>query len=403
MNKGCFFVYFFLILLILLQFYNGLDLTHHVHNTWIFNQMIVNQEFTIYDPYLLNGEQITFLYGSIIYTIGGVLWFLFSYYTVDVIMIIITILNFLIFKKLFKQDNLTILILMTSFVSFIQPDTFVAYFSLFLFWLSFLLLHEKRKYWKIPLILSILNHPVYLIPSLYFILKDKKLIPVFITIIAYFSIISFYFSKTGSITLYLPIVFLQRIIFALTPIILVNDFFKELNNEIKKDNIVKKLLNNVKKFLFHKLPIIHIILIVIFSIAVSLFLIGNVTSYQFSNLNEFITINSMPAQISVLFNNFPNITGIVRNVDYFWLPSILLNKEGVILTEGSFRENNDITLDLKPFYWSNETQYEEYLDENSVDYVLFCKNCITPTNEKRILLKEYALVWENEYYYLFMV
>ena len=61
-------------LFILSVFFNGLDLTHHTHNSWLYNQMIRNWDYYSTDPYL--GEQITYAYGVPAYIVGGLLWFI---------------------------------------------------------------------------------------------------------------------------------------------------------------------------------------------------------------------------------------------------------------------------------------------------------------------------------------
>ena len=85
-----------------------------------------------------------------------------------------------------------------------------------------------------------------------------------------------------------------------------------------------------------------------------------------------------------------------------WLPS-LINTNNITLTECSFIENNNIRIEGQPFYWNNLNEYINFINNNEFDYVLFCKHCDPPTNEKDLLEQIASVYWENDYYYLYSV
>ncbi|PIU88774.1 hypothetical protein COX58_03400 [archaeon CG_4_10_14_0_2_um_filter_Archaea_38_6] len=416
-----YFNYLCLILLLLFQFNTGLDLTHHVHNAWLFHEMILNHEFLAHDPYLLEGEQLTFTYGIIAYPVAGISWFLFSFFTIDVLMFIITIVDFLILRELLKKDSLLLGIIILSLSFHILGDTYVAHFSNMLFWLGVLMFYKKKNYWQIPIILSCINHPVYIIPSLYFVLKDKKLLAIIGALILYFITLAYLFAQTGEASSYLPLVFLFRLLIAMSPIILIEDVFREIykniynlgesikknikNKEVHKtsNKIVKesrKNINLIKEFLMFKIPLVYVILVVCITIIITqniIFLVG-------LNPNNLFFLTSPDTIKTEFFQGFPNITGTVRTIDYLWLPTLLYTNENMTLTEGSFRENNNINLNLGlgSFYWTNES-YAEFVNSSDFNYVLICVQCNPPTNEGEILDGNYPLVWSNDYYKLYSI
>jgi hypothetical protein len=99
---------------------------------------------------------------------------------------------------------------------------------------------------------------------------------------------------------------------------------------------------------------------------------------------------------------FPSIQGYLRVVDYEYTPILSqLHKLNVVLTQGSFFENNPIKSDYF-VEWDNETEYFNYLSEDNVSHVLFCKYCIQRTNEY-YLFNNSMKVWQNDYYTLLEV
>lgn len=377
--------------------------------------MIINHEFYAYDPYLLSGEQLTFNYGIIAYPLAGLLWFVFSYFTIDVLMAVITVIDFILLSKLLKKHSILLSIILLSLSFHVAGDTYVAHFSNMLFWWGVYSFYRKKRFWQVPIILACINHPAIIAPAAYFILKDKKLLAVIGVLLAYFVSISYFFAQSSSFHFYLFFVFLFRLIICLSPVILIEDFFGELKKSIQgfdkmisrvdknySKKFVKKSEENInvlRKIVFFKIPLIYVILIVIATIILT----QNIIYLIFFNTNNLFLLTSLNQVQSSLFNGFPNISGEIRTIDYLWLPSLIYFNENITLTEGSFRENNVIKIENEPFYWSNRSEYSFFVQKDSFDYVLFCKLCSPPTNEKEFLDDYYSLVWENEYYYLYSV
>jgi hypothetical protein len=107
-----------------------------------------------------------------------------------------------------------------------------------------------------------------------------------------------------------------------------------------------------------------------------------------------------------LFNAFPNISGTMRVVDYDYLPSAYyFHAKGLTIATGSFFEGWIVQTRRK---WDDEREYQQYLDDHHIDYVLVCEACgaVFPgahSSEKAILSAHYPAVWENEYYMLYRV
>lgn len=405
------FPYLCLGLLLSSQFIYGLDLTHHSHAAWLYNKMIIEQRFIAQDPYLLGGEQLTFTYGIIIYPITGLLWFIFQTFTVDIVMFILSILVFIILKKLIKKEWI-VGVLTLSMLFNTVGDTLVFYFSNVLFYFGILLYYKKIRFWQVPIVIACINHPLTLIPSIYFVLKDSKLFAVFGTIVSYFIIISLFFSQTSKIPIYLPLVFIVRVLLLIIPIVLIEDVFtkfyeviyslhkkvisstdikiiKKVSKQIVKHS--KKNISSIKKFVNLKIPLPY----VIFLIGFVCFLTATITlSFTGANYRTYFI------STTELFDNFPNITGNMRVIDYLWLPSLMFSNDNITFSDGSFRENNNINFASN--YWTNESYYNFILDK-SFDYILVCKLCNPPTNEFDILNDNFELFWENEYYYLYEI
>jgi hypothetical protein len=329
-------------------------------------------------------------------------------------MFLISISIFIVIKKLINKD-LIIGFLTLAMLYHPVGDTMVFYFSNFLFFVGLLMFYNKKKFWQIPIILACINHPFTILPSLYFILKDKKLLAVFSTIIVYFAVLTFLFSQDSNYPAYLPLVFLSRFLILITPILLIEDVFKsfydalysihntveesiknkqvrKLSKRILKDS--EKKISFIKKLLTYKINTFTVLIIILITIVLtsstifSFYFEGyDYSIYSYNSTNEF-------------FQNFPNISGRVRVVDYLWLPSLLYTNENITYTEGSFRENNNVNFEVN--HWLVE-DYWFFMNESTINYVLICKQCNPPTNEGEILEEYYPLVWENDYYILYNV
>ncbi|VVB74245.1 Uncharacterised protein [Candidatus Tiddalikarchaeum anstoanum] len=403
--------YLCLIILLASQFIFGTDLTHHLHNAWIYNTMIKECRFIPYDPYLLNGEQITFAYGLVAYPVAGLVWFLLGEYTIDVLMALSSIAIFVILKMLVKND-LPVSILTLAMLFHTLGDTYVFYISNLLFYLGLLLYYKHVKFWQVPIILSCINHPIAILPAIYFIFKDKKLFAVLSTVIVYFLVITFLFSKSASMTPYLPLVIIARTFLLLFPVFIIEDLYKGFNNAADNihtkiaaysrnrtvTNISKKIITSskknisfFKKLFDFKVPLLYVIAMVL----ISMFSVLILSQIYFQTWNY-----SLYAFNDKLFYNFPNISGSVRVVDYNWLPALLFTPPNVTFFGGSFRENNNI--DFSTHVWDNSSYYS-FLVNNSINYVLVCKQCNLPTNEPIIVRTFFSKYWENDYYTLYIV
>ncbi len=388
MNFKTLFPYLCLALVLISHLVFGLDLTHHSHNAWLYNSMILEGRFLLQDPYLLNGQQLTFVYGIIVYPIAGLLWFIFNYYTVEVLMLLITLIDFILLRKMLK-NNVWVGFLLLSLILHTIGDTLVAHFSIMLFWLGTLLYYKKKRIWQIPIILSCINHPIMIVPSIFYMIKDKKMIPILSIIFLYFAGLSAFFAQSSSLTYYLPFIFLFRVLISLGPIFVLEDSFKKYNH---------KLFNWVRDFLSYKVTIYQVILI---SMAIILIVQNSVITIGLQ-VGTFLLTHSLTQVRQDFFEDFPDINGTLRIVDYHWLPSVVLNNENIVSTEGSFRENNNIKLEFQRFYWTNDS-YAEFVNENNFDYIMICKKCTPPTNENEFLELYYNLFWENEYYSIYSI
>lgn len=407
------FPYLCLLVLLIGQFNFGSDLTHHLHNSWIYNKMIIEQRFIPYDPYLLSGEQITFAYGLIAYPISGLFWFIAKDYSVDILMALCSILAFFLIKNLLKQDFPTS-ILTLSMLYNVLGDTYVFYVSNVLFYLGLYLYYNHKRFWQVPIILACLNHPVTIIAATYFILKDKRLFSVLFSILAYFLVVTFFFSKTATLTFYLPIVFLTRLFMLLFPVFFIEDIYSEFYNTIyhihktigkyTKSVVIKKVSNDIlqkskkqipiiRHFMDTKIPLSYMLLIEITTV----FLAIVIMQLFFQTWNYSLYTFKVD---SVLFNSFPNITGNIRVVDYAWIPSLLFSKENITFYGGSFRENSNNN--FSPNLLTNDSYYAS-LRSSNVTYVLVCKQCSMQNNELELLRSNFILYWENDYYYLYKV
>ncbi|MBN1923447.1 MAG: hypothetical protein JW791_01655 [Nanoarchaeota archaeon] len=391
MNLKQVFPYLCLFIVLLSQFNFGADLTHHAHNTWIYNKMISEQRLILLDPYLLKGQQLTFFYGIITYPLSGLLYLLFSNYTVDVFMAIITVIDFILLYKILGKNRVVFGVIILSLLFHTIGDTLVAHFSNMLFWWGVYAYYKKKKFWQLPFILSALNHPFTLLVALYFGLKDKKLFCALLATLSYFIILSLIFSKNSNFNIYLPAVFIVRMLILLAPAAVKEDYFRNSKN---------KIIKKVSSFLSCQITVYELILIIS-----SLTLLTIVVcSSLFIITGHYFVLKSIDDVSSRFFEGFPEINGTLRIMDYYWLPFLIYDSQGFTSTSGSFRENNLVSL-IPPTHIVEfeKNEYSDMIIKEGINYVLYCKECYTKSNEKDLLDSYYNLVWENDYYLLYEV
>lgn len=357
----------------------GLDLTHHSHNAWFYHDMIKAGNFTSTSPYFTS--QITYAYGVPAYFIAGLLWFVFGIHTINLIIGLTIVINYIILKKWLKNDYwISFLILINLFFTIF--DSYVAAFSNCLFWLASYAYFKKKKWWSIPLLIAAFNHPYVLISSLFFAVQTPILIIPLSLMLSYFLVASVAFTSGIFLPIYTIFMALGRIVTNLLPIMLLT----------ARDKL------NLKNFkIIEKLSKIKIGLPALFGI-----LIISVPLIIFLTIYTLVLVPDTLLMDYSMFEGIPLINDTVRVVDYLYLPSVyVLPFYGFNLEAGSFRENNP--QHMVSLVWNNKTEYDTFLESNELKYVLMCKMCNPKSNERQVLRENYPLIWENEYYYLYNV
>jgi hypothetical protein len=332
--------------------------------------MMVENTILLKDPYLLDGEQYSFIYGVTGYLISAVFYPFFTYLTIDALMFLLSIINLVLLSKLIKKNNLTFIIVLFSILTFPLQDSYIIYLSLTLFWVA-LVMYKNKRNWKIPLFIACFNHPVTLIPSLYFLFKDKRgWLIISAPIIVYYVISSFLFSSSLVFHIsYFVNIILRAIIF-LSPILVE-----------KNINFIKKVFKHPSQFIM-KSTLVVITLLIIF----------NETNFNL------LTLPHKELLTNDVSEGFQLINGSIRVVDYAFLPAVYhFPKNNIILGVGAYRENNPINNYHQLYRTLND--YKEGVEV--YDYVLHCKYCNPPVNDKLYLDEYFNKVGENDYYFLY--
>ncbi len=370
--------YLFLAITLFSLVMTGFDFTHHAHNSWLYYQMIKNWDFTGVDPYFTS--QITYAYGVIAYFFSGLLWFIFGIHSITIIQIICILVSYYILTKLFKQDRwVSLLIVLNMFFTIF--DSYPSHFSNCLFWVATYGFYKNKKWWLIPLLLAAFNHPFVLIASLFFTVKQPWLIIPQSLILSYFLIATSIFTNDLFLPVYTIFMGFVRMFLCLLPILLLS---KEDKINIKNF----KILRDISK-INASLPTIISLMVLEGGLIVALAVF--VLVMQPTNVVDF-----------TMFEGIPAVNGTLKVVDYLYLPSVfVLPFEGYTLYDGSFRENNP--QHLVQTLWSSISEYDNFLNENNISYVLFCTMCNPQSNEKEMLEGNYPLVWSNDYYTMYSV
>ncbi len=371
-------------LLILVQFFPGVDLTHHLEASRLYHEMIAQGIVYLKSPYLLAGEQLTITYGSAYYLLAGLLWYVFERFTVDALIIISTLLSFLIIVKM--TDSLRYRLIALLFISAMSiPDAYVACLANLFLWLAAYMFKKGKKYYQVPLIIGCLSHPFSIIVGLYYAYKDKRNIIIIVIAAAYFLAIATIFTSQGNIIL--PNIFLiallGRAFIGLYPILLNQKLHQKVVSWSIALVAVGVIPCNAVQFLIIEPNQVH----------------GFYDNYR------------------SLFKNFPNIKGNMRAVDYNYLPSAYyFHQKGLTINTGSFFESwvHNTRRD-----WKSVEEYERNLKDNNISHILICKKCgtgsLAPVQkqaflvgdpgvnplEKKVLAERHKLIWENEYYKLY--
>ncbi len=358
---------------------NGLDLTHHMHNAWIYNTMIKEGRIILYDPFFK--DQITYAYGIVAYIVAGLFWFVVGSLSIKVVIALCILIEYVVLLKLFERDDLWIFLLTLLNLFFTIFDAYVAIFSNCLFWLAIYAYYNKKVWWPIPLLISAFNHPYTFISSLFFLIEEPTLLMPEALIFAWFILSTKTFSTSTYIPVYTIFMAAARVLANIAPIMALF-----LKGRIHKTDV--KVLEAISKVTV-TLPQMITFSIVIYSV-------GFTIAIYFLVVQPFGYIDES------MYDGMPHVDGIIRVIDFIHLPSVFwLPKHNLTLEEGSFRENDPQYLVWR--YWDNFSSYEYYLDSNNISYVLVCNRCNPPTNEIDLLKEHFPIVWKNDYYMLFYV
>lgn len=349
-----------------------MDLTHHLETARLYHEMIREGRFLLHNPYLLAGQQYTFTYGIPFYAVAGVLWFVFDRFTIDLIMCLITLLSFVIIRRMVHKVGYQAMALALLW-GFVIPDSYIAYCANGLLWLTAYLYGKGKRYYQVPLALACLTHPFSVIVGFYYAYRERKLLILIGMFLVYHFIIAFMFVSQGNSVLPNIInTLVARVAIALFPVLLQEEIHKKIIKAVGLALVGLVCLSNV----------------VLFALVEPMQLHGYYEGYQ------------------TLFNAFPHISGTMRVVDYDYLPSAYyFHQKGLTIATGSFFEGWIVQTRRK---WDDEGEYRQYLDDHHIDYVLVCEACgaVFPgahPSEKTILSARYPAVWKNEYYMLYRV
>jgi len=363
---------FALILVLVSQLLPGIDLTHHLETSRVYHEMIASGRALLKNPYLLAGQQSTLTYGIPFYIVAGMLWFLFGRFTIDFLMFLISLLSFFVMRRVVKDVSYQTMALILLW-GFVVPDSYIAYSTNFFLWLTAYLYLEGKRCYQIPLAIACLAHPFSIAVGLYYAYKERKNIILIGIFFLYYLIIIFMFTSQGSMVL--PNIlntFIARVAIGIFPVLLHEHVSKKIIRIVSVSLVVLVSLSNIVLFL----------------------------------LVEPMQIRGFYEEYHTLFKSFPKILGNMRVVDYDYLPSAYyIHKKDLTINTGSFFESWIPHTRRK---WENVEQYQHYLEEHHIDYVLICKRCGTifpgthPT-EKAILSSHYPPIWENHYYKLYRI
>ena len=328
-----------LCMLIFSQCFPGMDLTHHLETARLYHEMIREGRFILQSPYLLEGQQYTFTYGIPFYAVAGLLWFVFDRFTIDLIMFLITLLSFAILRRMINKVGYQAMALAMLW-GFVIPDSYIAYCANGLLWLTAYLYGKGKRYYQIPLALACLTHPFSVIVGFYYAYRERRLLILIGMFLVYHLIISFLFVSQGHMVLPNIInTMVARVVIALVPVLLQEAMYKKITKAVSLALVGLVCLSNV----------------VLFTLVEPMQVYGYYEAYQ------------------RLFNAFPHISGTMRVVDYDYLPSAYyFHEEGLTITTGSFFEGWIVQTRTK---WDYEREYQQYLDDHDIDYVLVCKAC----------------------------
>jgi len=332
--------------------------------------MMVEGRFLLKNPYLLAGQQSTITYGIPFYAIGGILWFLFERFTIDLLMCLTTLFSFLVIRRIQPSVGYLTMALILLW-GFIIPDSYIAYCANFFLWLTAYLYLKGKRYYQIPLAIACFTHPFSIVVGLYYVYRDRKNAILMGIFLLYYLIISFMFTSQGSLVLPNIInTLVARVAIGLFPILLHEDFSKKIIRIASISLVTLVSISNVVLFL----------------------------------LVEPMQIRGFYEEYKTLFNDLPTISGNMRVVDYNYLPSAYyFHKRGLTVNTGSFFESWILPTRRK---WNGVREYQQYIKSHHIDYVLTCKECgavfpgVHPT-EKALLSSHYPLIGENHYYSLY--
>jgi len=342
------------------------DFSHHTHNIRLYNEMIKNREFRLYDPYY-QAKQVVVFYGIPVYLLGGILYNIFGIYTLPVMLEMIVIFSFLGLRKI-AGGNKAYFLMMILF-STLSSNALIFPPTMVLFWCIILLYRRKNKYYFVPLILSAMNHPYGMIGALFFIFKRKK------NFLWYLPLSFFYFYMYQYTKHYSPIGIMSTILIYRTLLM-----FAPLLEGMRLPIFNEKV---GALFFFSWIAFCPAVYYVWFNLRY----LNQGYGFFYSD-----PISGIPA---------PN-GSIVRVLDRLSSPvDIYIFEHDFKKEQGSFFEL-DNTKPIVGFHeWENFDEYNLYLEEKNVSHILLAKYYFPKSNEISFLVNNFNIVWENEYYYLY--
>ncbi|MBD3203798.1 hypothetical protein GF327_05860 [Candidatus Woesearchaeota archaeon] len=327
----------------------GTDIFLHVHNIEVYNKMISEKTFWLYDQTLANGKSFLYPYGVVAYLFGAVLWPLFNKYTIKIVELILFWILFYFTKNRFSKNKLEVWYLITFFI-ILYFDSYVYFVSFFLFHISFLFKGYKKDFIQL---LAGFNHPQVSIVNLFFVSKKRK-------IFSLLSIFIFFFQF-----------FLLRIIFHQTtgrgfdPLDFIYMIFRSV--VLLYPIIPKHLLNfkvpNIK-------PAYYFLMIFTPFILVEAGKIGLETSWAIDNLSMCFHQDK--------YEDLPYLKGNIRVVDLCRTWVYLLPQKNMSSAESQWYTDHNLD-----YIWTLD-EYKDYLDKNRIKYVVHCLNCSWPADRNMV-------------------
>jgi hypothetical protein len=366
----------------LVYFLPGVDLYSHLHFSWIYNYMMDNKVFLLYDFSTLGGQQFLYSIGVVAYVLSGALWFLAGKASVHLVELVGLVVLFLVSQKIFGKNLLTWGWLVLVFLFMLLPDTYPYFISAVLFYLGLCLIKVKKdRLGETAILLAGLNHPYVSVANLVFLFGKRTFLKIGVVLIFLVQLTVFgykFFSGVGYGII--PTALLIWIIPSL--LIRTSVLFFPLAIKLFFPSAIKKIR---------------------FRYVWGVLLIGTMFLYYVN----YTTAVPIQYKINCYYNNkyadVGRLDGNVRIVDICRNGIYSLPEQGNVLTISPYFEGQQYYE-----YWETN-QYLNYLKEKNASYVIHCRNCswftteLKPANELEILQQNFPLYKETDEYLIFKV